>query len=389
MIKFLKLLFSRSVPDAERSLLGASCGAAGIFFNAALFLSKIIAGVISGSLSVCADALNNLTDAASSVVSLLGFKISSAEADSEHPLGHARAEYVSGLIVSILIIIIGFELLRSSVSKLFSPSAADFSPALITVLVISVLVKILMFCYNMRAARLISSETLRATAMDSRNDVIATSSVIVCALLSRFFSLDIDAPLGAAIALFITAGGIKLVKETSSPLLGEAADAGTVEKIREKILSYDGVLGAHDLIMHDYGASRRFASVHVELPGSLTLLSAHEIIDNIERDFMKNEGINLIVHSDPAEAEGCEQALLRELLEKIAHGIHPGFTLHDIKLTPEGERTLVEFDCVKPAGCALSDEAVADVFKTELQSANPKYTLRVTVDSSFAPIQHF
>ena len=389
MFSFLKPVLSKnaSIEPDTRLVIGKRCGALGIILNILLFAAKLSAGLFSKSLAVCADAFNNLTDASSSIVSLIGFKIAACDADSEHPFGHARAEYISGLVVSIVIILIGFELLRESFARIIRPEPVSFTPVVLIVLCAAILIKLFMMFYNLRVGKIISSKTLLATASDSRNDAIATTAVLICAVLSYFTSIDLDGVFGALVALFVIISGAFLVKETMSPLLGEAPDPETVARIKEKILSYPNVIGTHDLIIHDYGPGRRFASVHVEMPAEADILKSHETIDDIERYFLAHDNINLIIHLDPIVTN--DNSSLRCLVEEIAKGIDPGFTVHDLRVIPSKVDIHVVFDCVKPASCLLSEEEITSRFRSELSKINPSYVPIVTIDSSFAPVQHF
>lgn len=380
MKSFILSVFGAS-SEEERVKAGSRCGAVNIIFNIILFVIKLIGGIISGSVSVTADALNNLSDTSASIVGLIGFHISGAKADREHPFGHARAEYLSALCVAVLIILLGAELLKSSVEKIIHPSPVSFTPVVFAVLVISVIVKLFMFFYNRLLGKAIDSALLEATSKDSLNDFFTTSGVLIGGIVSRFTDVNPDGFIGCAVAIFILYGGIKLIKETSDPLLGVAPDPKLVSAIKEKILSYPNILGAHDLIIHDYGPNRRFGSVHVEMPSDLTIVACHDVIDSMERSFLSSYGINLIVHLDPV-SDGGE---LKERICRIAGSIDQGFTIHDLRISG----STIFFDCVKPETCTLSDSAVADIFQTEIKAFDPSLTAVVTVDSGFAPVQNY
>lgn len=382
MTEFFKLLIQKE-PPSDRLRAGAVCGAAGIAFNLTLFVIKLFAGIISGSLSVAADALNNLSDASSSIVSLIGFKLSGVKADSEHPFGHARAEYLSALAVAMLIILIGFELLRSSVVKILHPAPVVFTPIVFAILLISIAVKLFMMIYNRRIGRLINSNTLIATACDSRNDCLTTLGVLSGGFLSRAFSLNLDGFIGALVAVFITVSGISLIRATVTPLLGAAPPPELVGMIKDKILSYPSVLGAHDLIIHDYGPSRRFASVHVEMPAEKNIVESHDTIDQIERDFLAEYNINLVIHLDPIITEETKVSSLRRRIAEIAASIDPLCTIHDLRIVASGNVSLIVFDCLKPPSCKLSDETVSDIFSSEIGKINPGYKVSVKIDQSF------
>ncbi len=301
---------------AVRSAYGKMAGKVSIVCNMLLCIGKFLAGVISGSVSVTADAVNNLSDASSGVISLIGFKLSEKSADAEHPYGHGRYEYLAGFIVAALILVIGAELLRDSIIRIITPAEVEFGIAPLAVLSVSILVKLWMMFFNRKIGRIISSETLSAAAADSRNDVISTSAVLAALVISHFCSVELDGIMGAAVAVFILYSGIGLVRDALDPLLGKAQSAELVESIREKILSYDGILGTHDLMIHDYGPGRQFASVHVEVPAEMSLLDCHEIIDVIERDFLR-EGMNMLVHPDPIVSGGSAGQLNAELNEIV------------------------------------------------------------------------
>ena len=269
---------------AVRAAYGKLSGLIGIFCNMLLFLGKFLVGTFSGSVSITADAVNNLSDAASSIISLVGFRLAERPADADHPYGHARYEYLSGLTVAVLILLIGFELLKNSLDKVLHPAVVEFQAMTAIVLIGSILVKLWMAALNYRMGKSIHSSTLEATAADSRNDVISTTAVLIAALLSHFFHVDLDGYMGIAVAAFILFSGVGLIKETLDPLLGKAPDPELVAQIEKKILSYPGVLGIHDLLIHDYGPGRLFASVHVEMSAEEDVLKSHDIIDTIEWD---------------------------------------------------------------------------------------------------------
>ena len=272
-----------------RSSWGKAASIVGVACNALLFIGKMLVGLLSGSLAIMADAFNNLSDASSSVISLLGFKMADKPADAEHPYGHGRYEYLSGLMVAVMIMVIGVELLKGSVEKILHPAPVTLSGATLAVLVLSILAKLWLSAFNRSIGRRIDSKTLMATADDSRNDVISTSAVLAATLIGHFTGLMIDGYMGALVALFILVSGFGLIKETIDPLLGSVPEKGQMERVREKLMSYPGVLGTHDLIVHDYGPGRQFASVHLEMDAGVDPLVSHDLIDNIERDFIKQE----------------------------------------------------------------------------------------------------
>ncbi len=369
---------------AVRSAYGKMAGKVSIVCNMLLCIGKFLAGVISGSVSVTADAVNNLSDASSGVISLIGFKLSEKSADAEHPYGHGRYEYLAGFIVAALILIIGAELLRDSIIRIITPAEVEFGIAPLAVLSVSILVKLWMMFFNRKIGRIISSETLSAAAADSRNDVISTSAVLAALVISHFCSVELDGIMGAAVAVFILYSGIGLVRDALDPLLGKAPSAELVESIREKILSYDGILDTHDLMIHDYGPGRQFASVHVEVPAEMSLLDCHEIIDVIERDFLR-EGMNMLVHPDPIVSGGSAGQLNAELNE-IVGKIDERVSIHDIRVVrcPEGEKVI--FDCVLPPDSGLEEAALTEEITRFLRINHPNCRCIITFDSGYASI---
>ena len=383
--KFIKNY--ENVQDTEvRGAYGKFSGAVGIVCNGVLCVGKMLAGLISGSVSITADAVNNLSDASSSVISLLGFKLAGRPADREHPYGHGRYEYLSGLMVALLIMVIGVELLKSSVDKILHPAPVEFSWLSMGVLIFSILLKTWMMFFNNKMGRKINSGTLFATAADSRNDVITTSVVLVAALISKYTSLELDGYMGAAVALFILYSGFGLVRDTLDPILGRAPEPETVEAIRKKIMSYDGVLGTHDLMVHDYGPGRQFASVHVEMAAETDAIESHDIIDNIERDFMKNDGINMLVHYDPISTRDSETGEMREWISEHIKSIDKRLTIHDLRLVKGRTHTNVIFDCVAPLDLKIDEDELKDRIGAIIADSYPNYYSVITVDRSYAAV---
>ena len=371
-------------PDERvRSAWGKAASIMGIFCNVLLFAGKIVVGLVSGSLAITADAFNNLSDASSSVVSLLGFKMADKPADAEHPYGHGRYEYLSGLMVAVMILVIGVELLKSSVEKILHPEPIAFSWLLVLVLACSIAVKLWMSAFNRRIGRRIGSKTLTATADDSRNDVIATSVVLLATVLGHFTGLMLDGWLGAAVALFILFSGFMLVKDTIDPLLGGAVDAQTVDHIRRKIMGYPGVLGTHDLIVHDYGPGRQFASVHVEMDAQRDPLESHDLIDNIERDFLRDEKLHLVIHYDPVAMDDPRIGVMREFIAGVAACIHKDMTIHDLRIVPGPTHVNVVFDCIVPYEVKLDEEDIRQRITRVVQAEYPNYYCVITLEHGF------
>lgn len=340
---------SRDIQEPQmRSAVGKLSGLVGIFCNLLLAGGKFVVGILSRSVSITADALNNLSDAASSIVTLIGFKLAERPADADHPYGHARYEYLSGLAVAVMIIVIGFELAKSSVGKILNPTAVEFSFVTACVLFGSILVKIWLFLFNSKMGKMIHSTTLIATAADSRNDVITTSAVLAAAVVEHFTTWQIDGFMGLLVALFILYSGIDLAKETVSPLLGEGANLELQELITDYISSCPKVLGCHDLMVHDYGPGKRFASIHVEMDKDENPLVCHDLIDDMERECLKNHGVHLVIHYDPVVTNNPELERLYHLVTAILKVKDERMSIHDFRMVPGTEHTNLIFDITFP-----------------------------------------
>lgn len=353
MTRLLLKLFIRNYSDPTntrvRGAVGKLSGIVGIVCNVLLFAAKLFVGVVSGSVSVTADALNNLSDATGSVVTLVGFKLSEKPADEDHPYGHARYEYLSGLAVAALIIVIGFELAKSSVEKILAPSPVELSLPMTLILVGSVCIKLWMFVFNRFLSRHIDSAALGATAADSRNDAIATLAVLAAALIERFFHWRVDGIMGLAVAAFILYSGAMLAKETISPLLGEAASPELQKLILNTLAQESRILGYHDLMVHDYGPGQRFASVHVEMDRQEDPLLCHEIIDNLERACLHRHGVHLVIHYDPVVTGDPELERMREQVSRLLQQQDSGISIHDFRMVQGKGHTNLIFDIVLPA----------------------------------------
>lgn len=372
---------------AVRMRYGQFAGIVGIICNVMLCLGKGAIGLVSGSVSIVADAVNNLSDAASNIVSLLGFKLASRPADPEHPYGHGRYEYLAGLVVAALVLAIGINLAWSSVQKIIAPSPTEFSGALVAVLVLSIAVKLWMAAFNRSIGRRIHSDTLEATAVDSRNDVISTAAVLSCACISRATGVDLDGWAGLAVGAFICWSGVGLLRDTVSPLLGQAPSPELVEHIHDKILSYPGVLGTHDLMVHDYGPGRQFASAHVEMAAEADPLESHDLIDNIEQDFKMEDGLIVTLHYDPIVTDDPEVRDMRHWISHAVEEIDPRITVHDLRCVPGPTHTNVIFDCVRPAESALSADELRERVARLVQGHYPRTIAKITVDESYVSSQ--
>lgn len=342
--------------EGDRGRVGALAGVACISLNVVLCVAKALVGILSGSVSIVADALNNLSDASSNIVSVLGFKLASKPADPEHPYGHGRFEYLSGLVVAVLVLMIGIELVKSSIDKVLNPSPVEFSLALVVVLVGSMAVKLWMAHLNRVLGERIKSETLLATAQDSKNDVIATGAVLACAIIAYVADVELDAWVGLAVGLYIGWSGVELIRDTVSPLLGQAPDPELVAHIRSKIMSYPGVLGTHDLMVHDYGPGRQFASAHVEMAAETDPMESHDTLDNIEQAFKDDDGLIVTLHYDPIVTNDPHVVDMRNKIDAMAKSLDGEASIHDLRCVPGPTHTNVIFDCLHPVECALSSD---------------------------------
>ena len=367
--------------NTSRSATGRLAGTVGIVANFGLFAMKLIVGLLAGSVSITADAMNNLSDASSSVVTLLGFKLAEKPADADHPYGHARYEYLSGLAVAALILFIGFELAKSSVEKIFQPQAVQFTWVTAAVLGVSILMKLWLSVFNRRLGKAIGSDTLIATAVDCRNDVIATGAVLISGVVERYTGAHIDGFMGLAVALFILYSGIGLAKDTISPLLGEAAGPELREQILDQIRREPRVLGHHDLMVHDYGPGRRFASVHVEMDRREDPLVCHGIIDALERECWESHGIQLVIHYDPVVTDDPELERMRSFVTGMLRTMDPRLSIHDFRMVPGADRTNLIFDVALPEELTEQKDQIKACLDRELeQQAECGYWTTITFD---------
>lgn len=352
---------------AVREAHGRLAGIIGILCNLLLFFTKLIAGIVFSSISVTADAVNNLSDALSSVIATVSFKLSNKPADEEHPYGHRRIEYVAGMLVSIIILFIGYELLRTSVDKIIHPSDTGFGAVVVAVLCFSVLVKFFMNRMYLFIAGKINSTVLKATAQDSINDVYSTAAVLVSAVVSKISGVNLDGYMGVLVSLFIMYSGVSLIKETLNPLLGTMPDHELVKLIEQKILSYDGILGIHDLMVHNYGPDRIYASVHAEVDAKEDVLVSHDIIDNIERDFLQEQGIHLVIHLDPIVTDDENVTALREKVCAIISAVEPSLSFHDFRVVFGQTHTNLIFDLVVPYSMKVSDKQLGERISSDVR----------------------
>ena len=390
MTNLLLRLFVKDCENSSdpgvRAKIGSMSGAVGILCNVLLFGFKLLAALLSGSVSIMADALNNLSDASGSIVTLVGFRLAGQPADEKHPYGHARFEYLSGLAVSVLIILIGFELAKSSLDKILHPSAVEFTWVTAVVLMASVAVKFWMFLFNRQLGNRIQSASLHATAADSRNDCITTSAVLLAAVVERLTSLRVDGWMGIAVALFILYSGWNLARETISPLLGENADEELRQKIVDYIASQSRVLGYHDLMVHDYGPGQRFASLHVEMDKNEDPMLCHELIDDMERECLQSHNVHLVIHYDPVVTDDPELTRLREAVKSLLVIKDPRLSIHDFRMVPGEGHTNLIFDVALPLELRGQEAAIRSGLEKALSSLDGK-TYHCVITFDMAPAQ--
>ena len=386
----IEFLIRRFVPDWQqvqrtdvRERYGTLAAAVGILSNIFLCIIKGLIGLFSGSIAVTADAVNNLSDAGSSVITLLAFKIAGKPADEEHPYGHARMEYISGMAVSFIIILLGLELMGSSFEKILHPEEVGVSALTYLVLIVSIAVKLWQGMFNRNLGKRISSEALQATAADSLNDVFSTGAVLLSTLVYQFTAVPIDGWVGMLVAIFITVSGVKLIMETGSPLLGQAPDPQMVQELEEKITAYDGVIGIHDLQVHNYGPGRVFATVHAEVPANRDILVSHDIIDNIEREVGHEMNLNLVIHMDPVVTDDERLNQLHAQVQLIVAGIDSNLSMHDFRAVFGPTHTNLVFDVVVPPGFSLSDSELSRRIEQQVQTLG-SYFCVITVDHNYA-----
>ena len=381
-----KLFLPKDLPATDpkvRSAAGRLSGIVGIVCNALLFAGKFIVGTVSGSVSITADAMNNLSDASSSIVTLVGFHLAEKPADEHHPFGHARFEYLSGLAVAGLILIIGYELAQTSIGKILNPSPVDLQWVTVGVLVGSIIVKFWLSRFNTKLGVMIDSATLMATAADSRNDVISTAAVLLAAVVERLTSWQVDGCMGLAVAAFILWSGVNMAKETISPLLGESTDPEQRKLIADFVSGWPKVLGFHDLMVHDYGPGQRFASLHIEMDRNEDAVECHEIIDDMERTMLREHGIHLVVHYDPVVADDPAADRMRNLVAGILRVRDPRLSIHDFRMVPGTGHTNLLFDLAVPADMIKEHEQIQQSLESALNDLGEgTYYTVITFDNA-------
>ena len=385
MISLLARLFIKQSGDeqAVRKAYGILCDAVGIGFNVLLFIGKFFAGTLAGSIAITADAFNNLSDAGSSFVTLLGFQMAGQKPDSEHPFGHGRIEYLSGLAVSMLILLMGVELAKSSLQKILHPEPVDSSPVVIAILCVSIAVKLYMFSYNRRLGRKLNSSAMEATSMDSLSDSAATLAVLIATLVGHFTGLMIDGWCGILVAAFILWSGFNAAKDTLDPLLGTPPTREFVTQIRDIVMAHKSILGIHDLIVHDYGPGRVMISVHAEVSASENVLELHDEIDNVEKELREKLGCEAVIHMDPIVTDDGITEETRQRVAALVHCIDDEINIHDFRMVVGPTHTNVIFDAVVPFKFRLTDAEVREKIEAAVRALDGNYYAVVNVERPY------
>lgn len=387
MTNFLFKTFIKNHEDIKnpkvRDDYGKFAGIVGIISNAILCIMKILIGLVSGSIAIVADGINNLADGASSIITFIGFKLASMPEDEEHPYGHARIEYLAGMAVSVMILMVGFELGKSSVDKIFNPTPLEFSWTVVIVLLVAIAIKVWQAVFNISTGKKINSLALIATGTDSRNDVISTIVVLAGVLIGHFFNVQIDGILGLAVAAFIFWSGITLIKETISPLLGEAPDDEIVQQIHEMALKYDGVLGIHDLVVHNYGPGKVFASIHIEVDAAVDVMESHDMVDLIEKDIASSLNIVITAHMDPIDTKNPNREPLAHIIVKTIAETEGVLSYHDLRIVPGKTHTNVIFDLVLSPECRTCRNELKELFAKKIAEYDPNYLCVIDFDINY------
>lgn len=383
MVTLLSRIFIKDGEGDTRKAYGSLCSILGIVLNILLFAGKYAVGVISGSIAITADAFNNLSDAGSSFITLVGFRFAGKKPDLEHPFGHGRFEYISGFVVSVIIIVMGLELGHSSIIKIIKPEAVDTSIAAIIVLLASIGVKIYMYAYNRHIGNKIDSAAMKATAVDSLSDTVTTTVVLISVLLCRFFNINIDGICGVVVACFILYAGYGAAKDTISPLLGKAPDENFVQEIEDTVMAHPHVLGIHDLVVHDYGPGRVMISLHAEVPGDGDIYELHEEIDNIEREIRSSLGCEAVIHMDPIDRNNGELKHIKACMTEKVFNIDPSMSIHDFRMVRGKERINLIFDVVVPYGYKGTKEELINKLQQAATELDERYHVIVDIDRAY------
>lgn len=385
MIKLLSKFFVKGNESGEvlRQKYGMICSGAGIALNILLFIIKFTAGSLSGAISVTADAFNNLSDSGSSLITMFGFRMASKKPDPEHPFGHGRIEYLSGIAVSILIVLMGFELLTSSFDKIMNPASPETGAVVFVILIVSIAVKFYMFLYNRKYGKVCNSAAMKATATDCLSDMISTAVVFISMIITHFTNVNIDAYCGLAVSLFILWAGLKSAYETIGPLLGQPPEKEFVEEIEKIVTAGKDIIGIHDLIVHDYGPGRRIISLHAEVPASGDILDIHDEIDNLERELSEVLGCIAVIHMDPIQTDNENVTRLKEIAENACKMVYDNMHLHDFRIVEGNTHTNLIFDVVVPHGFKMTDSEIKKKIQEEIRKEDESLFTVITVDKNF------
>ena len=387
MISLLVKLFygemDMSDEKAVRRAYGTACSGAGIGFNVLLFAGKLIAGMLSGSVAIVSDAFNNLSDAGSSIISLVGFKLSNKKSDPQHPFGHGRLEYISGLCVSFLIILMGVELGKASIEKIIEPAQVKFSLLTAAILAASILVKLYMALYNSRVGKRLNAVTMKAMAKDSLSDAVATSVVLMSMIVAKLADIAIDGYCGVVVAAFILFTGITAARDTISPLLGQKPDSEFIEEVMRIVNAHKEIIGTHDLVVHDYGPGRLMITLHAEVDADMDILVAHDAVDNIENELREKLGCSAVVHMDPIVTDDVEVNATREEIKRVVSNIDSRMTIHDFRMVPGPTHTNVIFDVAVPFDIDMDDDELRKILGARIRDVDSKLNAVIEIDKCY------
>lgn len=368
---------------AVRRAYGTACSGAGIGFNVLLFAGKLIAGMLSGSVAIVSDAFNNLSDAGSSIISLVGFKLSNKKSDPQHPFGHGRLEYISGLCVSFLIILMGVELGKASIEKIIEPAQVKFSLLTAAILAASILVKLYMALYNSRIGKRLNAVTMKAMAKDSLSDAVATSVVLMSMIVAKLADIAIDGYCGVIVAAFILFTGITAARDTISPLLGQKPDSEFIEEVMRIVNAHKEIIGTHDLVVHDYGPGRLMITLHAEVDADMDILVAHDAVDNIENELREKLGCSAVVHMDPIVTDDVETNATREEIKRVVSNIDSRMTIHDFRMVPGPTHTNVIFDVAVPFDIDMDDDELRKILGARIRDVDSKLNAVIEIDKCY------
>ncbi len=383
LVKLLYGEMDMSDEKAVRRAYGTACSGAGIGFNVLLFAGKLIAGMLSGSVAIVSDAFNNLSDAGSSIISLVGFKLSNKKSDPQHPFGHGRLEYISGLCVSFLIILMGVELGKASIEKIIEPAQVKFSLLTAAILAASILVKLYMALYNSRIGKRLNAVTMKAMAKDSLSDAVATGVVLMSMIVAKLANIAIDGYCGVVVAAFILFTGITAARDTISPLLGQKPDSEFIEEVMRIVNAHKEIIGTHDLVVHDYGPGRLMITLHAEVDADMDILVAHDAVDNIENELREKLGCSAVVHMDPIVTDDVETNATREEIKRVVSNIDSRMTIHDFRMVPGPTHTNVIFDVAVPFDTDMDDDELRKILGARIRDVDSKLNAVIEIDKCY------